>query len=531
MTVSIIYTLPMFIAVVLLVFLAIFTWRRRSVPGALPFFWCLIATAEWSLAIGMLSLSQSTESALFWYKLRFLGISCAPVTMMLFAFQFTGQDNRITSRRWILFFIIPFITQLIIWTNFHFFTSEVFFAHKNNLFIIQDDSTGPWFVIHFAYSFLCILLSIVLIAYTALHSSAIFRRQALALLFGALPPLIISVFIATFLNKTSAHLIPLSFTFMGYVFAWALFRLRFLDLLPMAYSTLVNTMSDGLLVIDPNNHVVALNHAAEQNLGRYSRSIIGQTIQDVFSSWPALMEQLKYPGNGQVEIAIHQNEVICYYDVRINSLAGWRGERTGQIVLLRDITALVEAREHLQRQLLEIQDLQKTLRDQAILDPLTDLYNRRCLKENLDHELAQGMREHFPVSLSIIDVDYFKNVNDSLGHIAGDKLLKSLADLLQKNTRASDVLFRYGGDEFLIVFSNTTAEAAYEYLLRIQTLIQEFQIAFNGKIITTTLSCGIATFPNHSVESEGLLIAADQALYLAKSQGRNRVCIYSAPVK
>src|SRR5512145_521163 len=137
-------------------------------------------------------------------------------------------------------------------------------------------------------------------------------------------------------------------------------------------------------------------------------------------------------------------------------------------MIFRDITERkqVEKRlryvnDRLQGQLIEIGLLQSKLREQAIRDPLTNLFNRRYLEETLDRELARAKRETYPVCIIMIDLDHFKKINDTYGHDAGDQVLKALANTLSEQSRRGDFACRYGGEEFVIVMPNITKHTAY----------------------------------------------------------------------
>jgi diguanylate cyclase (GGDEF)-like protein len=183
--------------------------------------------------------------------------------------------------------------------------------------------------------------------------------------------------------------------------------------------------------------------------------------------------------------------------------------------------ALKSANLILKQQLDEIHTLQIKLSEQANRDPLTGLYNRRYLDATMARELARGQREGQALSLIMIDIDHFKQVNDTYGHQAGDEVLKSLALMLQ--TRATDVACRYGGEEFILLFPSMPQVVAQERAELYRKTFEETVITFGDFRIQTTLSIGVATYPGHGLTPEALISRADQALYRAKSEGRNRV--------
>jgi diguanylate cyclase (GGDEF)-like protein/PAS domain S-box-containing protein len=179
----------------------------------------------------------------------------------------------------------------------------------------------------------------------------------------------------------------------------------------------------------------------------------------------------------------------------------------------------------------EIQHLQSKLREMAIHDSLTGLYNRHYLSETLKRELARAVREKYPVSFIMIDIDHFKRVNDAFGHKAGDAVLQNLSALLRKNSRAGDILVRYGGEEFLAILPKVKAEAARKVAekWRKDFLASTMLLEYGG--VTPTISCGVAAFPQHGESDSDLIAVADQAMYQAKAAGRNRSVVWTAPRK
>ncbi len=165
----------------------------------------------------------------------------------------------------------------------------------------------------------------------------------------------------------------------------------------------------------------------------------------------------------------------------------------------------------------------KTLKEEAIRDPLTDLYNRRFLRDYLSRELLRAAREGIRVAVIMIDLDRFKRVNDTAGHAAGDFVLTEIATLLKRHIRGTDIACRYGGEEFTLVLPNATLQSARSRGEAICSAIREQGVQLMG----VTASLGVAIFPDHAAEPESLLRAADKALYDAKGRGRNQVRIFA----
>lgn len=194
----------------------------------------------------------------------------------------------------------------------------------------------------------------------------------------------------------------------------------------------------------------------------------------------------------------------------------WSGIQTDVTERKRVEEALREANTLLENRVAEIEALQAQLRDQAIRDYLTGLFNRRYLDETIEREIARATREARRLSVVIMDIDHFKGINDTYGHQAGDLVLIELGKLLQKYSRTSDIACRYGGDEFVVVMPNATSEHAYK---RAEEWREEFakkKFISEDRKFKTTLSMGIATYASHASSSKGVFQAADQALYQSK---------------
>lgn len=161
-----------------------------------------------------------------------------------------------------------------------------------------------------------------------------------------------------------------------------------------------------------------------------------------------------------------------------------------------------------------------------ITDPLLGIYNRRYMEQRLKEETARANRYNLPLSLAILDVDHFKRVNDAYGHPIGDEVLRRLCDTLRAKVREVDLFARYGGEEFVVVLPNTGEREAWRLAERLRKAAEESPIVIEsgGRLeFKTTVSIGTSTCAAGTRDGEQLLRAADQALYRAKSSGRNRV--------
>jgi diguanylate cyclase (GGDEF)-like protein len=193
---------------------------------------------------------------------------------------------------------------------------------------------------------------------------------------------------------------------------------------------------------------------------------------------------------------------------------------------VKSLLRIKELHDQLNIKIKELEIAQEQLRQLAITDGLTELFNHRYFKEHLEQELYRANRHHSEVSLIMIDIDHFKKYNDSYGHPAGDSLLRTVGKLLKENIRKIDLAARYGGEEFCLVLADTNKSSAGLVAEKMRRLVEGYSFdslphhASNGRI---TISLGVATFPVDAGTTNDLVRLADQRLYNAKQLGRNQV--------
>jgi len=170
----------------------------------------------------------------------------------------------------------------------------------------------------------------------------------------------------------------------------------------------------------------------------------------------------------------------------------------------------------------------ETLAQLAAKDGLTGLYNHAYIKERMKQELFRSRMYKHSMSLLMIDIDNFKSINDTFGHAYGDQVLTTVAELMRQNLRPTDILGRYGGEEFLIVLSNTKNQDLRLIAERLRTCVESHcfeMLSSPSETFTVTVSIGGCSYPDHGQTIEELAAYADQSLYIAKRQGKNRVIV------
>lgn len=164
----------------------------------------------------------------------------------------------------------------------------------------------------------------------------------------------------------------------------------------------------------------------------------------------------------------------------------------------------------------------------SLTDPLTGLYNRRHFDSTFEREFLRAKRYGGDLSVAIIDIDFFKKINDTFGHLCGDHVLKEVAYLIYDSFRKTDIVFRYGGEEFVVILTETSAENANIPLERLRINVENNLFKFNNTEIKVTVSIGAASVGEGVESSADLLDRADKALYKSKEDGRNRLTMFCA---
>lgn len=286
---------------------------------------------------------------------------------------------------------------------------------------------------------------------------------------------------------------------------------------------------DAVVIIDINGNIAYWNMAAEKIFGYTEAEILGKHMHDILPTKNLRheanekFEEFKKTGHGMlignfvIATALHKNGDVIDIQLGINKVLC--GGKMFVYAFIRNISEMIDMR-----------DRYIKLESQATTDELTGILNRRAFIEQSEIAFGIARRHKEPFSFLMLDVDYFKNVNDKYGHAVGDFALQTFVKIISTMIRAEDIFGRIGGEEFCISMSKTTNKVALKIAERIKKTIEEHKINFGDLCFNITVSIGLASKKNASQNNNGckfelndLMNQADKALYRAKKNGRNLV--------
>lgn len=502
--------------------------------GAVPLALLMIGLVIWSGAYAFLWASTTIGAQFFWMCVMYVGVQIAPISFYVFVARVTQSDwLKYKHIAWLSVF--PVLLVLMLWTNnlHHFFFTETISYVKNGFFETNWVRGGGWWL-SLTQAYFFILGGIIILAREINRASILFRSQLITILAGALLPWGLNIFTQFWFVETSnLDLTPVVFSISCLFFAYAIFMQGLFNFLPVARNLLVEKLRDGIIVFDSQFRLIDINPAAEKALNVNAKHVLGKDGANVFPDWVDVAEQIKKTGR-----EFHMNvkglsDSDRRYDLNVSPFEIDKSFEKGYLVILRDIThhwdtrtGLQELNHDLASKLGEISELQVKLREQAIHDSLTGVYNRRFLDETLQTALKHAMEHDLHLSLVMMDIDNFKDVNDIYGHKAGDLILQQAVKQADSIIREGDLVCRYGGDEFVIILPNVSQKIAFQRAEQVRKKIEEMVVEYKMVKLRVTSSMGIATFPEHGSTPDILLRAVDKAMYASKMAGRNRATIF-----
>lgn len=490
-----------------------YAWRQRGLSGRTPFLVLCVTAVVWIVGNALELTGTTLATKVFWMNVQYACYATIPVAYLVLTLEFLGHGRWLNRARLGMLLLIPALTALLVWIHPTLIHRSMHLAYAGYFSVIVR-TFGPWYWVHFAYSYLLFLTTIALLVVSLLRAHSLYRWQMLVLLFGLVLPLAFSCLYSFGLGPLPQYdLSPLVVGLSGAVIAWGLSNLRLLDIVPVARSRVIESMNDGMIVLDAADRIVDINPAAAGLLGCSPAGAIGRPLAQATQGWPAFFEAYQRTEGNQVEFVREEGETRSDYELRISAMTDRRGQAVGWVLLLHDITERKRAEAY--------------MRHMAYHDPLTGLPNRRLFSERLAHEIARARRSKRHLVVMMLDLDHFKDINDTRGHEIGDQVLCAVAGRLRVAVREADTVARFGGDEFTVL--QTEVGSTEDALALAHRILDAFAspIRVTKANFPLSISIGISLFPDDALTAEALVTCADDAMYLAKRTGGGRCVFFS----
>ncbi|MCM3747741.1 diguanylate cyclase [Paenibacillus pasadenensis] len=460
--------------------------------------------------------STSLEAVHFWTTVQYAGMPFAAPLTLLMVLELLGKQDMLSRTGKLLLFVIPKLTFMLVATNpyHHLFYRELYFRQDGAVRSV-DFVMGEWYVVHGSYTSGVLMLSFLLVLFRLLKPSAGFKAQLAAVAVGIALPVSASLAYLLGWSPYDIDPVPVVLCITSGLYAWAFLRADMLSILPVARDTIMESMGEGVLVMDADWRLLDSNRSARQLLPELDRAAIGGSIRELglpAEASAAFHTALEAPGK-PVSFARGTGDSTAHFEVYSAPVQRGSGRSGGHLLVLSDTT--------------ERQKLQEQLQRMASLDSLTGILNRGAFLSGAAESLAACVREKRPCSLLLFDLDHFKVINDTYGHETGDRALLKMVEVCRQIIAPGMLFARYGGEEFILLLPGMDGAQAVQLAETIRIAAEQARFdSADGRPVQIRASFGAAdTAPGRVPDYQEMFRRADHALYQAKEAGRNRVIL------
>lgn len=496
--------IPLLATVGVCLILGMAALRRHGIPGARSFFTLMVCLSTYAFGYACELSSRTAASAMFWVRVEDVGIALVPLVLCRFALQVGGRARPAILSTSLLTALSGFFI-LVVWTNswHHLLWRSVTVRSGTGPWepLILEKTYGPLLLLFSLYVFVACGVEIVFLISGLRRTAYYTNGQMYAVLIAAAAPMTGNV-LFQLAPASLPHLDwgALALSISAVALFWAVFQYGLFNIAPLANRLLVRQMADAIIVLDTEGRIIQLNPSAEAILGTSFRAAQGTAGRDLLQKWPELSAWVATEREGTLEIGGPP-----WFDAKLSLLRAHRGTIIGLLLVLRDVT--------------DRKRLEEQLHYMAQHDLLTGLPNRMLLDDRMAQMLKLAARSGSGVGLLYIDLDHFKEINDTQGHQAGDRYLVAIAQRLLACVRGADTVARVGGDEFVVLLSGcSSAHSAAIVARKIVDALGE-PVGLDGSVVPCTASVGLAWSCQDGSDPSLLLHYADAAMYRAKARG------------
>ncbi|AJY74664.1 histidine kinase N-terminal 7TM domain-containing protein [Paenibacillus beijingensis] len=406
-----------------MLYIGYLSWKKRAVPAAASCALMMLAASLYAFGYAFVIMSETFREAYFWLRVEYVGLTFGSTLWLIMVLHYTGRGAML--RRWVIaaLLTVPLLTLVLHYTNdvHHLFYRSIELDADNGVASFVTVK-GPWYFVHITFAYAEFLAGMGLFLRMYVKSGPIVRKQIALLMIGAVTPYVLNmIYLTTGSFGTNIDLGPLGFTWTGFFYIWGIYRFNMLRLTTLELAKVVESMRDGVILLDRYEHVLSFNKAAARVIeGLEERTAIGIPAARTFARYPELTARMSQQENTDHPIQLEASGKRRFFDVRLTDISGAGGERLGRMLILSDVTETIENRDKLiisARKLKELNDFKDRLFSVVahdIRDPLAVLINLTEFleegsfifagsREQLIREIGEQARNTFLLAESLLE--------------------------------------------------------------------------------------------------------------------------------
>lgn len=495
----------MFLTAFIAAQLAIYIFYNKKKIHLKGFLGLILSIFLYSLFYSFELISPDLNYMKLFAAVQYIGILSIPAFWVIMALEYTNKSKYVNMKLYIIIFCLPVILVILNFTNeYHHLFYRNYSATIMYSLSIANISPGIGYTMAAIYINLMYLLGNILYIEFFIKNN-VYRKRSFTIMITSFIPWIGYWIYMSGIMPIKIDIVPVFMAFVCLIYTKALFKNNIFKTAVIARHVIFDNIKEIVIVLDMNNKIIDINKATEQFFSKKADAIIGQDLEKAFENFTAIIKHLKSNKEVTFDFEMEAYDKYYYFTGEINFI-----NNDGKVITLKDST----------EQVLMI----KKLQHYATMDILTEVYNRNYFYSVANERILYCMKNNYPISLVMFDLDKFKDINDTYGHLAGDVVLKNVVAICKACLGKSYVIGRYGGEEFLIILENLEEEQVLEIVEKIRVKIMNFNNIYQDKIIKVTCSFGIFTSIDLT-DLDDMIRNADEALYKSKNEGRNRINI------
>ncbi|NLI61222.1 MAG: diguanylate cyclase [Clostridiales bacterium] len=505
-------SLYLVLAVILAQFFAAYFFSKGRASYRKAFSALVLCISFYLFGYLMIINNSNLQEMIFWNQIQYLGLPFVSVLWLMVALLYTKIIYALKAQIVLLLFTVPVITFCMRLTNcwHHLFYRKWEVREFLGYYSLYMER-GFWYYVNISYTILCLLLTVIIYLIGYLKNKVGYTKpHFLVLLFASLLPFIGIVLIIFAYDEWSidysAIIMPISLLIISY----GILKYDFLEIRTLARETIFEDNFAGMMVLGPGRRIIDYNKAAKKFFESINISLNNYPIEHILAGEPELLEVFKSESSRDFSLVIDGKERFFQIDV-----VPLGNSHDGNVRMLKSIHDVTEERK-----------IQEKLKHLATIDSLSGLYNRAEFMNLAKRELDRVKANNELLSLLIMDLDNFKNINDTYGHAAGDEIIREVGNIILTGFRRTDIAGRIGGEEFAVVLKDASLENGVKVAEKFREIVAKRRVIYEEQEISFTVSIGVAAISGDTDDIndiEDIIKIADDALYKAKSRGRNCV--------